>query len=82
MFRRNQIRSRLLSKFNHCTLDNLANSTIFQCNKCRKYNTIHPPQPLVEERNKKKTADSLYQICLFCGQPNYTLPLTKDHSKV
>lgn len=62
MFRRNQIRSRFISQFNHCTLDNLPNSTIFQCNRCRKYNTIFN-----QERNM------VYQNCLFCGQPNYVL---------
>lgn len=68
MFRRNQIRLRLLSKYNHCTLDNLPTQSMFQCSKCRKFNTVFPPL----NNNNNNNAVQLFLNCLFCGQPNYT----------
>jgi hypothetical protein len=36
------------------------NEGIYKCNKCHKYNTII-----------KITDKTLFQLCLFCGNPNY-----------
>jgi len=51
-----QIRLKQLSKFNNANLNNLPQ--IFQCSKCRKYNTI------VSYLEK-------VQNCYFCNNPNY-----------
>ena len=52
-----QIRLKQLSKFNNANLNNLPQ--IFQCRKCRKYNTI------ISLVNIK------VQNCYFCSNPNY-----------
>jgi len=54
---KNHIRLKQLSKFNNGNLNVLPQ--IFQCNKCRKYNTIIP--------NIKVNI----QICYFCTNPNF-----------
>jgi hypothetical protein len=51
-----QIRLKQLSKFNNANLNSLPQ--IFQCSKCKKYNTIISHQ--------KQT-----QNCYFCMNPNY-----------
>jgi hypothetical protein len=51
-----QIRLKQLSKFNNANLNTLPQ--IFQCSKCRKYNTI------VSHLEK-------VQNCYFCTNPNY-----------
>ena len=52
-----QIRLKQLSKFNNANLNNLPQ--IFQCSKCRKYNTI------ISQIEVK------VQNCYFCTNPNY-----------
>jgi transcription elongation factor Elf1 len=56
-----QIRLKQLSKFNNGNLNILPQ--IFQCSKCRKYNSI-VPQVEVEVEVK-------VQNCYFCTNPNY-----------
>ena len=51
-----QIRLKQLSKFNNANLNSMPQ--IFQCSKCRKYNTI------ISLVNK-------VQNCYFCSNPNY-----------
>ena len=51
-----QIRLKQLSKFNNANLNTLPQ--IFQCSKCKKYNTIISKQTLT-------------QNCYFCNNPNY-----------
>ena len=51
-----QIRLKQLSKFNNSNLNTLPQ--IFQCSKCKKYNTIISKQTLT-------------QNCYFCNNPNY-----------
>jgi hypothetical protein len=51
-----QIRLKQISQFNNANLNNLPQ--IFQCRKCRKYNTIISYQ-------------ILKQNCYFCSNPNY-----------
>jgi hypothetical protein len=51
-----QIRLKQLSKFNNANLNSLPQ--IFQCSKCKKFNTIMSQQ-------------SLTQNCYFCSNPNY-----------
>ena len=52
-----QIRLKQLSKFNNANLNNLPQ--IFQCSKCKKYNSIIQ-QTKVNIQN-----------CYFCTNPNY-----------
>ena len=52
-----QIRLKQLSKFNNANLNNLPQ--IFQCSKCKKYNSI-VQQTKVNIQN-----------CYFCTNPNY-----------
>ena len=52
-----QTRLKQLSKFNNANLNNLPQ--IFQCSKCRKYNTI------ISQLEIK------VQNCYFCMNPNY-----------
>ena len=51
-----QIRLKQLSKFNNANLNTLPQ--IFQCSKCKKYNSIILQQTLT-------------QNCYFCNNPNY-----------
>ena len=51
-----QIRLKQLSKFNNANLNTLPQ--IFQCSKCKKYNTIMSDKTLT-------------QNCYFCMNPNY-----------
>lgn len=51
-----KIRLKQLSKFNNANLNTLPQ--IFQCSKCKKYNTIMSQQMLT-------------QNCYFCMNPNY-----------
>lgn len=53
-----QIRLKQLSKFNNCNLNTL--SQVFQCSKCRKYNTIISNQINIKTQN-----------CYFCMNPNF-----------
>ena len=52
-----QIRLKQLSKFNNANLNNLPQ--IFQCSKCRKYNSII------------SRIEIKVQNCYFCTNPNY-----------
>lgn len=52
-----QIRLKQLSKFNNGNLNSL--SHIFQCSKCKKYNSIISETPLK------------VQNCYFCTNPNF-----------
>ena len=51
-----QIRLKQISQFNNANLNNLPQ--IFQCSKCRKYNTVILKQTLTQK-------------CYFCSNPNY-----------
>ena len=42
--------------FNHSAICHLSN--IIKCSKCNNYNTI-------------QNAKNIFQMCLFCGNPNY-----------
>ena len=53
-----QIRLKQLSKFNNANLNTLPQ--IFQCSKCRKYNSI------IVQQTQQQT-----QNCYFCNNPNY-----------
>ena len=59
-----QIRLKQLSKFNNANLNNLPQ--IFQCSKCKKYNSI---VPCVEVK---------VQNCYFCTNPNYIKEYKKN----
>lgn len=54
-----KIRLKQMSKFNNCNLNNLPQ--IFQCSKCRKYNTI----------TSQIHVNVNIQNCYFCMNPNY-----------
>ena len=66
MFINQKIHTRLkqLSKFNNANLNNLPQ--IFQCSKCRKYNTIIP------------RLEINVQNCYFCNNPNYINNIKKN----
>jgi hypothetical protein len=55
-----QIRLKQLSKFNNANLNSLPQ--IFQCSKCKKYNSII----LQQTQTQRQT-----QNCYFCNNPNY-----------
>lgn len=38
------------------------NENIYKCSKCHKYNTI---------MKTKTNNTNIFQLCLFCGNPNY-----------
>lgn len=38
---------------------------VFQCSKCRKYNTI------CKEKSNMNMNTPIFQSCLFCSNPNY-----------
>ena len=59
-----QTRLKQLSKFNNANLNNLPQ--IFQCSKCRKYNTIIS-QLEIKVHN-----------CYFCTNPNYVKTTIKN----
>jgi hypothetical protein len=44
------------TEFNNSSICQLSN--IFRCNRCKKNNTI-------------QTNTNVFQLCLFCGNPNY-----------
>lgn len=58
-----QVRLKQLSKFNNANLNNLPQ--IFQCSKCKKYNSI-----IVDK--------ILTQNCYFCNNPNYIKEYKKN----
>ena len=58
MNQRIQIRLKQLSKFNNANLNNLPQ--IFQCSKCKKYNSVVPQQIQIKVQN-----------CYFCTNPNF-----------
>lgn len=53
-----QVRLKQLSKFNNANLNNLPQ--IFQCSKCKKYNSI-----IIDKTQRQS------QNCYFCNNPNY-----------
>lgn len=59
-----QIRLKQLSKFNNANLNSLPQ--IFQCSKCKKYNSIISQQTQIQTQIQIQT-----QNCYFCNNPNY-----------